>query len=146
LPLPTGLIGTADPVAFDYQACRPCFPFLSLSQVALVLVIYAAITGLFSLFAPRGSLLFAAGGALIGMLPSIWEAVPSRLVVRTPRPQPWADFTREWVALSRYKQRSNDIDTWLPDNDVLEVEGARRLLGQLKRNFDRISARGHQYN
>jgi hypothetical protein len=30
--------------------------------------------------------------------------------------------------------------------DMLEVCGTRRLMGQLKRNFDRISARGHQYN
>jgi hypothetical protein len=72
LLLPSGLIGTAESVAFDYPSCRPCFPFLSLAQLAVVLAIYAAIVGMGALFVPRAALPFIATGSLTGMLPSIW--------------------------------------------------------------------------
>jgi hypothetical protein len=163
LPLPSGLIGTAEPVAFDYQSCRPCFPFLSLAQLALILTVFAVIVGVGALFVPRGALPFIAIGSLIGMLPSIWWASPSRVTVRTPRPIPWAEFTREWVMTHKYRQKENDPNVWLSDmpiwirwpgetlrlhigEDMLEVRGTRRLMRQLKRNFDRISARGHPYS
>jgi hypothetical protein len=163
LPLPDGLIGTAGPVAIDYQSCRPCFPFLSLAQLALILTIYAVILGVGALFIPRDAVPFVALGALIGMLPSIWWAIPSRVTVRTPRPQPWTEFTREWALTHKYRQKENDQNIWLSGmpvwvrwpgetlrlhvgEDMLEVHGTRRLIRQLKRNFDRISARGHKYN
>jgi hypothetical protein len=162
LSIPTGLIGAPEPVAFDYQSCHPCFPFLSLAQLALILAIYAIIVGMAALFFPRGALPFVAIGSLIGMLPSIWAAAPSRLTVRTPRPQPWAEFTHEWALTHKYRQKENDPNVWLSDmpiwirwpvetlrlhigQDLLEVRGTRRLMRQLKRNFDRISARGHHF-
>jgi len=162
LLLPNGLIGVAEPVAFDYQSCRPCFPFLSLAQLALVLAIYAVVMGMGALFVPRAALPFVAIGSLTGMLPSIWAAIPSRMTVLTPRPQPWAEFTREWALTHKYRQKEDDQNVWLSDmpiwirwpgetlrlhigEDMLEVHGTRRLMGQLKRNFDRISVRGHQY-
>jgi hypothetical protein len=109
LPLPSGLIGTAEPVAFDYQSCRPCFPFLSLAQLAVVLAIYAAIMGMGALFVQRAALPFVAIGLLTGMLPSIWWAIPSRITVRTPRQQLWAEFTREWALTHKYRQKEGDL-------------------------------------
>ena len=163
LPLPTGLIGAAGPVTFDYAAGRPFFPFLSLAQIAILIAIYVIGLGIFALFVRREVLPFTAIGALIGMLPSIWAAAPSRLLVRTPRPEPWAEFTREWASASRYRTAEGDNDLWLADmpiwvrwpgdriqlrlgQDGLEVTGRLQLMRQLKRNFDRISARGHRWN
>jgi hypothetical protein len=159
--LPSGLIGEAGPVTFGYRSCRPCFPFLSLAQLALILAIYAIVVGMAALFGPRAALPFVAIGSLTGMLPSIWAAIPSRVTARSPRPEPWADFTRNWAAASQYQQQEGNPDVWLPDmpvwikwpgdsirlritSDGLEVTGRRLMMRQLKRNFDRISARGHQ--
>jgi hypothetical protein len=124
----------------------------------LILTVFAVIVGVGALFVPRAALPFIAIGSLTGMLPSIWWASPSRVTVRTPRPQPWAEFTREWALTHRYRQKEDDLNVWLSDmpiwirwpgetlrlhigEDRLEVRGTRRLMRQLKRNFDRISAR-----
>lgn len=161
LPLPTGLIGEAGPVAYDYVAGRPFFPFLSLAQIAILVAMYAVGMGLFALFIHREVLPFTATGALVGMLPSIWASAPSRVFVRTPRPEPWAEFTREWASASRYRAADGGTDLWLADtpiwvrwpgdrirlrltDDGLEVTGRLQLMRQLKRNFDRITARGHR--
>ena len=163
LPLPTGLIGEAGQVALDYAAGKPFFPFLSLAQIAILVAIYAIGMGVFALFIRREVLPFTAIGALIGMLPSIWASAPSRLFVRTPRPETWAEFTREWASASRYRAAEGDNDVWLANmpiwvrwpgdriqlrlgQDGLEVTGRLQLMRQLKRNFDRITARGHRWS
>jgi hypothetical protein len=119
--------------------------------------------GVFALVIRREVLPFTATGALIGMLPSIWASAPSRLFVRTPRPETWAEFTRAWALASRYRAAEGDNDLWLAnmpiwvrwpgdriqlrlDQDGLEVTGRLQLMRQLKRNFDRITARGHRWS
>lgn len=125
----------------------------------LCLAMYLTVAGLIILFTPK-TWAFVAAGAALGILPSIFQAAPARVTVRTPRPQPWADFTRQWAALSRYRQQDGDPDVWLPDMPIwlkwpgdsirlivtengLEVRGRRLLMQQLKRNFDRITQNGH---
>ena len=163
LPLPTGLIGEAGPVVLDYAAGKPFFPFLSLAQIAIIIAIYAIGMGVFALFIRREVLPFTATGALIGMLPSIWGAAPCRLIVQSPRPEPWADFTRQWAAASDYRPRYDDANIWIPampvwrrwpgasiklriSENALEIRGGRYQMRQLKRNFDRITARGHRWS
>jgi hypothetical protein len=163
LPLPTGLIGTAGSVALDYGAGRPFFPFLSLAQIGIIAAMGAIIFCLFALVLPRAVLPFTATGMFIGMLPSIWASAPARLTVRTPRAEPWADFTRQWACASRYQSAEGDENLWLPNmpfwirwpgdsirlklgQDGLEVTGRLQLMRQLKRNFDRISACGHRWS
>jgi hypothetical protein len=77
LPLPTGLIGTAESVALDYGAGRPFFPFLSLTQIGIIAAMGAIIFCLFALVLSRAVLPFTATGMLIGMLPSIWRQRPA---------------------------------------------------------------------
>jgi hypothetical protein len=161
-PLPTGLIGTAGPVTLDYAAGKPFFPFLSLAQIVMILAIYSIGMGIFALFIRRAALPFTAAGAFVGMLPSIWGGIPCQVVVRTPRPEPWADFTRQWAAACSYRQEDDDPNMWLPEmpiwrrwpgasiqlrilENALEVRGGRHQMRQLKRNFDRITARGHRW-
>jgi hypothetical protein len=144
------------------MAGRPFFPFLSLAQIVIIAAIGVIIFCLFALVLPRAVLPFTATGMLVGVLPSIWGTAPSRLFVRTPRPEPWADFTRQWAFASRYLPADGDADLWLPNmpfwirwpgdrirlklgHDGLEVSGRLLLMRQLKRNFDRISARGHRW-
>ena len=161
LPLPNGLIGQAEPVRFDMAAARPFFPFLSIQQVFLLLAIYVVVIGAIILIAPRVWIFVAVGGAM-GMLPSIIEAAPARVTLRTPRPEPWADFTRQWAASSRYLPDPGDNDVWFPNmpfwikwpgdslrlrvaQNELEVRGRRLLIRQLKRNFDRMTQLGHPW-
>ena len=163
LPLPSGLIGTADSVTLDYGAGRPFFPFLSLAQMAIIVAMYAIGMAVFALFLRREVLPFTATGAFVGTLPSIWASAPSRLFVRTPRPETWAEFTRQWASASRYRAAEGNNDLWLADmpigvrwpgdriqlrlgQDGLEVTGRLQLMRQLKRNFDRITARGHRWS
>jgi hypothetical protein len=163
LPLPSGLIGTADSVTLDYGAGRPFFPFLSLAQIGIIAVMGVVMAGLFALVVPRAALPFTVSGMLIGILPSIWASAPSRLFVRTPRSEPWADFTRQWAGASRYQSAEGDENLWLstlpiwirwpgdcirlkPGQDGLEVTGRLQLMRQLKRNFDRITAHGHRWS
>jgi hypothetical protein len=162
LPLPSGLIGEAGPVTLDYSAGNPFFPFLSLAQIAMILAIYAIGMGMFALFIRREVLPFTAAGAFVGMLPSIWGGVPCRVMVHSPRPESWADFTRQWAEASSYRQKKDHADVWLPAVSVwrrwpgasiqlrvlehtLEVRGGRYQMRQLKRNFDHITARGHRW-
>ena len=162
LPLPNGLIGTAGPVTLDYRAGRPFFPFLSWAQIAIILSIFVVGMGIFALFIRREVLPFTAAGGFAGMLPSIWGSAPRRVMVRTPMPEAWADFTRQWAAASRYSQQDNDINLWLRDapfwmkwpgesirlrigENMLEVSGRSFLMRQLKRNFERITAHGHHW-
>jgi hypothetical protein len=162
LPLPNGLIGQAKPAQFDIASARPFFPFLSTAQILILLVTYVFVAGAIMLIFPKAWLFIAAGSA-IGVLPSIIQAAPARVTVRSPRPEPWADFTRQWVALNRYRQDGNNPDAWLPDmpiwmkwpgdsirlrvtTDTLEVRGRRLLMRQLKRNYDRITERGHRWD
>ena len=159
LPLPSGLIGQAGAARFDMAAARPFFPFLSTQQMLLCLALYIAVAGAIILFLPRAWLFILIGSA-IGIGPSIIQAAPAHIAVRTPRPEPWAEFTRQWAALSRYEPKTGDANTWLPNMPVwikwpgdsirltvtengLEVRGRRLLMQQLKRNFDRITKNGH---
>jgi hypothetical protein len=159
LPLPSGLIGQAEPVRSDAAAARPFFPFLSAAQMLLCLALYIVVAGAIVLFLPRAWLFILIGSA-IGIVPSIIQAAPAHVAVRTPRPEPWAEFTRQWAALSRYRQQDDNPDVWLPDMPIwlkwpgdsirltvtengLEVRGRRLLMQQLKRNFDRITKHGH---
>ena len=164
LPLPSGLIGEAEPVSFDYPAGRPFFPFLSLTQLVLLLATYTAVVGTIALVAPNAMwhflVPFVAVGSALGALPSILMTAPCRLRVRTPRPEPWADFTRDWAKASRYRRQDGNPDIWLPDMPIwirwpgdsmrlritpegLEVTGRRLMMRQLKRNYDRITERGY---
>lgn len=163
LPLPSGLIGTAEPVAFDYQAGHPFFPFLSFSQLALLVAMYLIVLGAFALTLPGKIMAFVAIGSLIGGLPSILESSPCRLCVRSPRPEAWADFTRAWAEASRYLPENGNPDIWIPNtpiwtrwpgdklrlritSDSLDVTGRRLMMRQLKRNYDRITERGHRWD
>jgi hypothetical protein len=163
LPRPSGLIGTAGSVALDYGAGRPFFPFLSLAQIGILAAMGTIIAGLFALMVPGAALPFTVTGMLIGILPSIWASAPSRLTVRTPRPEAWAGFTRQWACASRYRSAEGNENLWLSTlpiwvrwpgdrirlrfgQDGLEVTGRLQLMRQLKRNFDRISARGHHWS
>src|SRR5690348_2831043 len=60
LPLPTGLIGTAESVALDYGAGRPFFPFLSLAQIGIIAAMGAITFCLFAIVLPRAVLPFTA--------------------------------------------------------------------------------------
>jgi hypothetical protein len=170
LPLPTGLIGQAEPVRFDTASARPFFPFLSAAHMFLCLAIYVVITGAgtlaIMLAAPRAWMFVAvcsAVGSAAGMLPSLIGSAPARVTVRTPNPELWADFTRQWAAASRYNQQDNETNLWLRDapfwmkwpgesirlrigENKLEVTGKPFLMRQLKRNFDRITAHGHRWS
>src|SRR5256885_6181459 len=119
LPLPSGLIGQAESVRFDPAGAKPFFPFLSLQQLFLLIAIYLVVTLVLAvavwLGAPRESLVFMIAGGAMGMLPSIIQAAPARVTLRTPRPAPWADFTRQWATASRYLPSESDKDVWLPN-------------------------------
>jgi hypothetical protein len=159
LEIPEGLIGTASEAHFAFGLGRPFFPFLSLAHLALAVFIYVVIAGAIILVAPK-VWPFIAGGALIGIMPSMIAASPAKIVVRTPRPAPWVKFFEQWAHTWKYEKDFTDPHVWISQQPPwlrwpgermslllteagFEVTGRRLLMRQLKRNFDRITTRGY---
>lgn len=162
LPLPTGLIGDVGLAKPRYDEGRPFYPFLSYEQILIVLAIFAVGAVVVLVFASEDARMGIIIGGACGMAPSVLITAPYEIVVRTSRPLPWIDFTRNYLVASRYKRAANqpeDGEIWvsalsawrvwrdakltiIATNDGLHVKGPRSLIGPLARNYKRIAAQG----
>ena len=162
LPLPTGLIGDVSSAKPLYGAGRPFYPFLSYEQLFIILAIFAVGVGLVFFFASEGLRTGIIVGGICGMVPPVLAAAPYELHVTTPRPIPWAEFTREYLAASRcelFARPANKEEVWtstlsgwrawrdakftivMSDNSVY-VKGTRGMVLPLSRNWKRIASQG----
>jgi hypothetical protein len=170
--IPSGLIGLASTPVLLYRNGQPFIPFTSYPQFLSVLAIVLAVgigalmsiqLGLKPYSAVHAALIGGAIGAAVGVIPSLIGGMPYGLNLNSPRPTPWAAFTRSNLIHSDFKkietEWESEKETWIPtapwwrvwpnqnvvmtigENEVC-VTGPRSMIMPLSRNWKRIQALG----
>lgn len=161
LPLPSGLIGRVGKPALLPHKARPFVPFMSYRQFFVALMIFAAVVTVLAVFGSGGAVYGGIVGAAVGIAPSIIATAPYEMRLETPRPAPWLDFTRAYLALSRLARNDSGRgeEIWGPtaswwrvwpnttfeifvEPEGLRVTGPRGLIFPLQRNWNRIVEKG----